>query len=37
MYEGMDINSDEMKAELWASFEDAPNQMKALRRDFAPG
>ena len=37
MYENLDLDSDEMVAELWAGFEDTAEQMRVLRRDFAPG
>ena len=37
MYENMELDSDEMIGELWAGFEDTAEQMRVLRRDFAPG
>jgi hypothetical protein len=36
LYEDADLNSDEMKNELWKDFEDREEQMKILRRDYAP-
>lgn len=37
LYGGKELTSDELRDELWASWDDQQNQMKVLRRDFAPG
>jgi len=36
-YENLDNGSEKLRKELWNHFEGAQNEMKLLRRDFAPG
>ena len=37
LYEGKELDSEEMRALIRKDMEDRPEQMKILRRDFAPG
>lgn len=36
LFEGKELDSEEMRQEIWKDFENRQEQMKILRRDFAP-